>query len=223
MIRRHVLIASLVFVTIVSMAARVSAQPPPGISLRPFFVVSGEGFSAKNTFQTALGSSFEPMFGGGLDATFANGLFVDVTASWLSKTGQTAFFANGQGFQLGQPLTVTLTPVEATVGYRFALMSPNVVPYVGAGGGIYIYKEETGTVGLTVQEINSGANVFDSKHAGFLGVAGVEVRVSRLIAVSGDVQYTRVPGILGSGGVSLGAGESDLGGLAVRGRVLVGR
>jgi hypothetical protein len=37
------------------------------------------------------------------------------------------------------------------------------------------------------------------------------------------VQYTHVPGIIGSGGVSQDAGESDLGGVAARFRVVFGR
>ena len=218
---RRALVAAII--ALLSVSGRASAQPPPQISLRPFFVVAGEGFTAKNTFQTVLGGSFQPMFGGGLDAAFASGLFIDVTASRFSKDGQLGFFANGQGFRLGTPVTVSLTPIEVTAGYRFALKSPKLVPYVGGGFGYYRYKEESDTVGLTDAEKAAGANVFEASHAGFLGVGGVEVRVGRWVAVSGDVQYTHITGVLGTGGVSAGAGESDLGGLAVRGRVLIGR
>jgi hypothetical protein len=44
-----------------------------------------------------------------------------------------------------------------------------------------------------------------------------------LVGIAGDVQYTRVPGILGKGGISKDAGENDLGGISVRLRVTVGR
>jgi hypothetical protein len=223
MSRRRTLIGAFLLTAWGSMCGRAAAQPSEGISLRPFFVVTGERFSAKNTFQTVFGSSFQPMFGGGLDVAFENGLFIDVTASRFSRTGQTGFFFDGQGFQLGRPLSVSVTPIEVAAGYRFVRESwPRIVPYGGAGAGYYIYKEEADTVGLTQQEISAGANVFEAKHGGFLAVGGVEVRISEWVAVSGDVQYSRVPDILGAGGVSQGAGESNLGGLAVRGRVLVG-
>jgi hypothetical protein len=38
-----------------------------------------------------------------------------------------------------------------------------------------------------------------------------------------DVQYSHVPGILGTGGVSQQAGETDLGGVAARLKLVVGR
>jgi hypothetical protein len=50
----------------------------------------------------------------------------------------------------------------------------------------------------------------------------VEFRVSRWIGISGDAQYTYVPGILGIGGISQDANEKDLGGIAARVRVIVG-
>jgi hypothetical protein len=184
-------------------------------------VITGERFSASNTFRTVFGQSFEPMWGGGLELVFPAGLYVDVTASRFGKTGQTAFFFNGQGFGLGIPLEVTVTPIEVSAGYRFTLTSPNAVPYVGAGVGSYGYHEQSSTVGLSSSETSNA--VFDARHLGFLAVGGVDVRVSRWISVSGDVQYTRVTGVLGRGGVSQQAGETDLGGVAVRARVLVGR
>ncbi len=52
---------------------------------------------------------------------------------------------------------------------------------------------------------------------------GAEFRVHRWVGVSVDVQYTHVPGILGTGGVSQQAGETDLGGVAARFKVVVGR
>jgi hypothetical protein len=193
------------------------------VAFRPFGLVSGEAFTARNTFNTVLGQRFEPMWGGGLDVAFRDGIYLDVAVSHFSKTGQRAFFAGGQGFGLGIPLTVTLTPVEVTAGYRFQLSSPRLVPYVGGGAGSYGYREESGTTGLSPSEIASGAATFDRRHIGYLAVGGVEIRLGRWVGVAGDVQYTRVPGILGSGGVSQQAGESDLGGVAVRGRVIIGR
>jgi hypothetical protein len=210
-------------------AALVSAAPAsaqsdePSVSLRPFGLVSGEVFAAKDTFTAVLGRNFEPMWGGGLEVAFGNGVYVDVAASRLSKTGQRAFFANGQRFGLGIPLTLTLTPIEVTAGYRFHLSSSRLVPYVGGGAGSYGYHEESDTIGLSPGEIGAGEATFDKRHVGYLAVGGAEVRLGRWVGVSGDVQYTHVPGIFGTGGVSQLAGEDNLGGLAVRARVIVGR
>ena len=51
----------------------------------------------------------------------------------------------------------------------------------------------------------------------------MEFRVQKWIGVAVDAQYTHVPGILGTGGVSKDAGETDLGGIAARFKVLIGR
>jgi hypothetical protein len=54
-------------------------------------------------------------------------------------------------------------------------------------------------------------------------VGGAEFRVARWVAITGDAHYTRVPGILGQGGISKEVGENDLGGVAARVRVMLGR
>ena len=49
------------------------------------------------------------------------------------------------------------------------------------------------------------------------------MRIHRWIIVSGDAQYTHVSGILGTGGISQQVGEDNLGGLAARFRLIIGR
>ena len=196
--------------------ATSSAEDTPKLSLRPFFVATEESFAAKTTFKAAFGQSMEPFFGAGAQLSMRNGVFVEVGASRFRKSGQRAFVSNGQTFQLGIPLTATITPFEITAGYRFgASKSRRVIPYAGVGVGRYSYQE-------TGDAAADGDNV-DTHHSGYLAVGGVEFRVHRWIALSADAQYTRVPGILGAGGVSQDAGETDLGGIAARFKVLVGR
>jgi opacity protein-like surface antigen len=198
----------------VAMATPASAQAPddPPALARLLFVVSEQSFSARKTFETVFGKSRQPFWGGGLSVAFRNGFYVDVIASRFRKTGERAFFSDGQGYRLGIPLTVTVTPLEVTAGGRFRV-TPRVFPYVGAGVGSYRYQETS--------EFDDGP--LDMRHVGYLVVGGVELRLSRWVAVSGDAQYTRVSGIIGSGGISKDAGESDLGGTAGRFRVIVGR
>ena len=202
-----------------ALAASASAQSPsptpddaPPVSLRPFFVYVGEGFSAHQTFDAVFGQSFGSLWGGGLEVVFRKGVFVDLTASRFKRTGQRAYFQDGQGYGLGIPLTVTLTPFEVTGGLRFPL-APRLISYVGGGFGSYRYQETS--------DFDDGP--FDTRHAGYLLVGGAEVRISRWFSVSGDVQATRVSGILGTGGVSKEADEHDLGGVQLRVRAIVGR
>ena len=190
----------------------IRSNDPPSISLRPFLLVAEQGFSARNTFQTVFGKSIQPFWGGGLSVAFRNGFFFDVTASRFKKTGQRAFFTDGEGFGLDIPLTVTVTPLEVIAGQRTQI-TPRVFPYFGFGVGSYRYQETS--------QFDDGP--FDKRHIGYLIAGGVEFRLSNWVGLSGDGQYTHVSGILGAGGVSKDADESDLGGVSGRFRVIIGR
>jgi hypothetical protein len=198
--------------------SRDAAAPdePYAASARLFFLATDQSFAANTTFKAAFGKSVEPFFGGGLQVAMANGVFVEFGISRFKKNGQRAFINNGQTFELGIPLTATITPLELSAGYRFfASGSSRFIPYAAAGIGRYGYREESDFA-------NAGDNV-DTHHSGYLAVGGVEIRVHHWVGVAVDAQYTHITGILGAGGVSKDAGESDLGGIAGRFRVLIGR
>jgi hypothetical protein len=209
-------ILALLVAAITAVPAPASAQTEePKISLRPFFVVTAQRYSAIDTFQAVFGSPVQPAWGGGLQLAFRRGVYVDVTASRFQKTGQRAFFLDGQGYPLGIPLKVTVTPFEVTVGGK-GRVSENTSVYIGGGAGSYAYTEES-------DDAADVSGVFRARHVGYLAVLGVEVHVSSFVSVAGDMQYARVPGVLGIGGVSKEAGDTDLGGIAGRIRVIVGR
>ena len=191
-----------------------SAQDEPSLAIRPFVLGTIQGFSAVDSFDAVFGRSYEPFFGGGVQVVFQEQFFVELSASRFRQTGERAFISNGQSFRLGIPLTATLTPFEVTAGYRFTL-SPRVRPYVAAGAGTYQYKE-------TSSFSDPGEDV-DVRHAGFVLNGGADFRLHPWIRVGADVQYTRVPGILGTAGVSAQAGDNDLGGVAARLKLIVGR
>jgi outer membrane protein with beta-barrel domain len=193
-------------------AAQPTSGQPSTISLRGFGLVSGQQFTARETFEAIFGESVQPFWGGGIELVDRGGFYLDLTISRLKKTGQRAFFFEGEGFGLSTPLTVTITPIEFSAGWRFSPAS-RVVPYAGGGIGSYGYEE--------VSDFES--EPFKDRHVGYLAVGGVDFRISSWFGVSADVQYTHVPGIIGTGGVSQEAGESDLGGVAARFRVLFGR
>jgi opacity protein-like surface antigen len=209
----------LVLLVSAPLAAQSTPDPaapdePYSASARLFFLATDQNFAAKTTFKSAFGKSVEPFFGGGLQVVIANGVFVEFGISRFKKTGQRAFINNGQTFQLGIPLTATITPLELSAGYRF-FSSSRFVPYAGAGVGRYGYREESDGAA-------AGDNV-DTHHSGYLAVGGVEIRLHRWVGVAVDAQYTHITGILGAAGVSKDAGESDLGGVAGRFKVLIGR
>src|SRR5258708_29542889 len=114
-----------------------------------------------------------------------------------------------------------LTAVEVTGGYRFRL-SPRIRPYIAAGVGTYLYKEESDFADPAAQPPARGVDL-DARHLGYIVNGGAEFRLHRWVGVGADVQYTHVTGILGTGGVSQQAGENDLGGVARRVKVIIGR
>lgn len=186
------------------------------VSLRGYGMVTEQQFSAQTTFGAVFGRAAQPFWGGGAELVFRDRIYVDVGLSRFQKTGQRAFRSNGKNYQLNIPLTATVTPVEVSGGYRFRLgRHQTVIPFVGVGVGSYAYKETSGFS-------DSTENV-DTRHVGELVVGGVEFRVYRWIGLAVDAQYTDVPGILGTGGLSKDANENDLGGVAARFKVIVGR
>ena len=194
--------------------AAAQRDDPPPISFRPFFIATGQRFAAEKTFDAVFGSQVEPFFGGGLQVAFQQGLFVEVSVSRFSKTGQRAFVLNSQAFPLGIPLTATITPFEVAGGYRLRV-APRILPYIGAGVSHYAYSE-------TSDFADTGENV-DTGGTGFLVFGGLEFRAHRWVGIAVDAAYTQVKDVIGGGGISQVFGEDNLGGTAVRVRVLVGR
>jgi hypothetical protein len=195
---------------------RPAAPPPPALAVRVFAMATEQSFAAVDTFDATFGKTYGPFFGGGAQLVVNDRFFAEIAISRFQETGSRAFINAGQAFNLGIPLTATITPIELTGGYRFRLRSlPKVRPYVAAGFGSYGYQE-------TSQFAAAGDDV-DTRHAGFLLNGGAEFRLQRLVGLGIDVQYSHIPGILGNGGVSQQAGESDLGGVAARFKLVVGR
>jgi len=224
----------LIFVLAIASSAAAQTRPTPAptrpaaakrksLAIRPFAFGSVESFTAVDTFDAVFARSFEPFFGGGVQLIVDDKYVVEASVSRFSQTGQRAFISGGQTFRLGIPLTATLIPIEATAGYRFTPSRRRTYSvYVAGGGGLYLYKESSDFSDPTARAPANGVDV-DTQHVGLVVNAGVETRVSRWISLAFDAQYTYVPGILGAGGVSLQAGESDLGGLAGRLKLVVGR
>ena len=205
----------LALATLLIAAAPLHAQDPAGLLVRGYGMVTGQRFTADQTFDAVFGSAFQPFYGGGVMFVQDN-VFLDIAVSHFTKSGDRVFRANGQNFSLGIPLRASVTPLEISAGYRFALKRHrSMVPYVGVGFGKYWYKE-------TSAFADASDNV-DTSHLGGLAFGGAEFRLHRLIRASADVEYTHVSGILGQAGFSQSVNEDDLGGVSARVRLIVGR
>jgi len=228
-----------IFLAILAAASPASAQSgsswygpapdAPTISFRPFFAISNERFAAAKTFDAVFDDASAQFWGGGLQVTGWQGrVYGEVSASRLMKkdqqlVGQRVFVSDGSVSKLGIPLRSTIEPLEITGGYRFNV-HPRVIPYLGGGFGWYHYTEDSDFADASENvDVTKTGGIFDG---------GVEVRAFRWVGVAVDAQYTHVAGILGNGGVSQqfaqGSGSSanserDLGGWAIRLKVVVGR
>lgn len=179
-------------------------------------MVTDQSFAASETFDAAFGKAVFPFFGGGAQVLLRDRFFAELSASRFRQDGERAYRSGGKVFKLGIPLTATITPFEITGGYRFQLRQlPRVRPYVAAGFGSDGYTE-------TSTFAEAGEDV-DARHSGFVLNGGAEFRLRRWMSLAADVHYSRVAGILGQGGVSQQAGETDLGGVAARFKLVVGR
>lgn len=195
-----------------ALAGEAAAQ----VSLRGFGDVGMTTLTAQESFSAIAGSNSAIVFGGGAEAGVWSGLFVSVRASRLTKDGERVFLFNGQQFNLGVPVTISITPVEVSGGWRFS-RNARFAPYVAAGIGFHRYRETS--------DFSVGNEDVDERFTGFQVLGGLEVRISRFIAAAGEAQWTTVPHAIGQdpSGVAAAFDEHDLGGVTVRVKVVIGR
>ena len=194
-------------------AAPRRRQPAPRFGLRGYGEGAYQWFTAADSFKAILDTSGGLFYGGGAQVYFGP-VYVDVGLSRFEKTGERAFVFEGDVFRLGIPDRITMTPVVVTAGYRFAIRE-RIVPYLGGGVGSLRFEE-------TSDFADPGENVSD-RFTSYHGVAGMEYRAARWLFVAGEVRYAAVPDALGAPGIAADFDESDLGGLSVAVKVLVGR
>jgi hypothetical protein len=235
------------------------ARPPAGRPARPVFEVRGFGslgfttFIASETFEAVLDKSGGVIYGGGLSIAHRGGVFVQVAAERFSADGERAFASGGDVFRLGIPLSLSVTPLEVTGGWRFLPAPPR--PRQPAPPPKPTFKPVRplpsdrdppprapaappkparrwipyvgGGVGVVFyKEASDFAEAGDDVEETFTSyhvLGGVDVPVSRWIGAGVEVGYRWVPGALGDQGLAGVFGESDLGGFALRVKVTFGR
>lgn len=208
------------------------APPPsttePAIGIRGFVTFGRFLARAHDTFDAVLGSNAGPVFGGGATVLLPHGIYAEVSASRFRRDGERIFVGpNQEVFPLGIPLEVTLTPLELTGGWRYrhcprpikgrraAVCQPEFIPYVGGGWSLYRYQE-------TSDSASQDEDV-DERFGGFHILGGAEYRVTRWIAVGGELAWSSIPDALGEAGASAAFDENDLGGTTFRVKISIGR
>jgi opacity protein-like surface antigen len=191
------------------------AQDAP-FSIRGFADAGVRTFTATKSFEAILGQSFGPVFGGGIGIVERHGVFGELRASRFQRTGKRAFVFAGEVFSLDVDDTIAVTPLEVTGGYRFD-RGWSFVPYGGAGAGWHRLEESSPSSA-------SDEDVRDT-FMGYHVLGGAEFRLSRWIAAAGEAQWTSVPDAFGQdpNSVARAFGESNLGGLSARVKIIIGR
>jgi len=167
---------------------------------------------AHQTFRAVFDQGAVTWWGAGAEYGSRTGGFVQGAFRRFHGTGERVFVFDDEVTKTGIGDTVTITPVDFTIGYRST--RGHGATYVGAGFGRYFYTE-------TFDFADAGDKVklrLTSYHV----MAGYERRLSAWIATAFEVQYTHVPDAL-SGNVAEAFKESNMGGVEVRIRVAVGR
>lgn len=204
------------------LAGAVLLSPSPtgalaqGIDVKGYGMIGGMTFSAANSFEAVFGSATGTIYGGGAEVGLPwGGLYVGVGAWRFGADGERVFVSDSEVFPLGIPLSVEVTPVEITGGWRFKNISPGFVPYAGAGWSSYAYKE-------TSDFADAGENI-DERFNGWHILGGAEFRVTRWLGVGGEIAFSSVADALGAGGASEAFDETNLGGTSYRLKISVGR
>jgi opacity protein-like surface antigen len=194
-------------------ASRPPAARAPRFGFRGYAEGAYQWFAASDSFNAILDTGGGFFYGGGAQVYFGP-VYVDVGISNFEKTGQRVFVFEGEAFPLGIRNLVMMTPLVVTAGYRFPEQN-RMVPYVGGGVGSLKFEE----VSDFAEPGEDVSERFTSYHA----VGGVEYAATRWLFVAGEVRYASVPDAIGAPGIAADFGESDLGGVSVAVKLLVGR
>ena len=207
--------------------AIADAQAPPsptGRTLR-FAVFGTAGLftaTAKDTFDAILDTRSGTDVGVGAQVAWQSGtlrgLFVEFDASRFEETGERVFVHEGEVFPLGIPLTIGLTPIEVSAGYRFTqarrtrsgVVASPIALFGGGGVGSVGYAE--------TDDDGEISERFTAYHV----MGGADVTVWKALQLGAELRYRWVPDGLGAGGVSDAFNETDLGGSTFRVRIGVG-
>jgi opacity protein-like surface antigen len=188
-----------------------------GTGFRAFADVAVASFLARQSFDALFGSAplpgqiRGPWVGAGAQYQSRSGLFIEGQAEFFRQRGERAFVSEATIFELGVPDTLLLLPVTGTLAYRFN--GRKAAPFIGGGVGQYLTSERTPFDDSSERAWNRAT----SYHV----VGGVEFRAGRSFGLAIQGRYTRAPNAL-TNGIGPAFGDSDLGGLQLGLKLLIG-
>ena len=195
-------------------AAAQTYTPPshgPSIGLRAYGVIDTTTMAATDSFKASFGTAQTTGVGGGAELDVWKHLFLRFAVSRSKQDGTRVFVDNGQVFDLNIPMSVTMTPIEAGGGWRFASHS-RFAPYVGAAF-ISMAFEQVSDFSLSGEDVTE-------RYTGGAAFGGVDVTIWKGLFVGGEAQYRHIPVPDVSTSVMTAFGEQNMGGFTAR--VLIG-
>lgn len=200
--------------------------------------------ASSRSFDAVAGAHSKATIGVGAEIqNIWKNVFAGVSYSPLSLSGERVFVDSGTVYPLGIPVDISVNSLDIVGGWRFVpkpkgvktappkpgqkpaqaaaakappppSKAPRLVPFVGGGLSMAMYKE-------TSQ--NSGGDDVSKSASGFVFLGGVDYTLTKWIRVGGEFRYRAVSGVLGSAGVSQVYGEKSLGGYVIAARVSIGK
>jgi opacity protein-like surface antigen len=169
--------------------------------------------NAQHTAKALFGSADGVTFGGALRYTIWKGVFVSAGMRTFSKDGERVYLTapGGAVQKLGFPVSVKLTPILLSAGYRYVHWKW-LVPYASVGAAITSYSEKSSVAGESFDE--------DLSKTGFVAAAGAETGHGFLRG-GVEVGYSTVSSAVGLAGVSKVYGEDDIGGFHAVAKLIV--
>lgn len=208
---------SVRFPTVMVALAMLAVPHTSSAQIRGFGDIGFVRFTASDSFDAVVESPGGAIYGGGVEFDLPRHLFVALRASQFRKDGHRVFVFEDNVFPLNTETTITVRPIEVSVGYRFDNGRSPLVPYIGGGIGWHRYKESSAAA--------TGGEDVSETFTGYQVMGGVVYRLGRLFGIAGEGSWSSVPNALGDDPNSAAAafGESDLGGFTARVKFVVGR
>ncbi|MDW7760721.1 MAG: hypothetical protein SCM96_08790 [Acidobacteriota bacterium] len=168
-----------ILVFFIAVTAGAAAGDSFSIQARGAYFIPSEA-----VFKEIYGES--PVYGGGISLKIMGGLSLWAGGSFFNKTGTLTFTE--------ESTTMTLIPVFGGLQYQF--LSGRFRPYIGAGAGYILYKEEN-----PIGKVEDGG-------LGFMGLAGVKVLIAGPLFLDLQGSYSMCK-------VEPAGIEADLGGIHI--------
>ncbi|MEQ1898391.1 MAG: hypothetical protein ABL971_13485 [Vicinamibacterales bacterium] len=204
------------------MATPASAQSPasrrepvpPRMTVMLFADAGVDILHAVDSLHAIFNRNSAGSIGGGLRVVLPKGLFANVRASRLQMTGERTFLFEGQSYSLGVADTLTIIPIQVSVAVRTGRLGERAVPYMGGGVGWYRASEQSA--------FSDASETAERTSPGIHLMGGADVRLWKGLGLGGEVEWSHVPGGLAGTGVATSLQDTNLGGVSVRMRLLVG-